>query len=264
MLADTPRVPVMASKVFENKWFQHIAFGLLAFGSWELYARWMDNFVLLPPPSRVAYAFYDMTVSGQLIPALQESLFLLLVGFIAAFVFAFVFGVIIGRYHVMDLTLSPYFNALYALPTVALVPLVLVWLGFGFSGRLLVVLLAAFFPMLINIYTGVKAPPQDIVEVAKSFGVRSEFGMLRQVVLPAAIPFIMAGVRLGIGRAVVGMAVAEVYMRLSGIGALITSFGSVFKTDYVMAAIAPLPLLGIGLTQFFAYFERRLAYYRME
>ena len=258
VLADTPRMPAFAS----SGPFQHAAFAVLLFGGWELYARWMGNFVLLPPPSRVVFAFYDLIVSGKLIPALLNSMWLLFVGLVTAFVFAFVFGVLVGRYRVMDLTLSPYFNALYALPTVALVPLVLVWLGFGFSGRLLVVLLAAFFPMLINTYTGVKVPPQDLVEVAKSFGVRGEFAMLRRVVLPAAFPFIMAGIRLGIGRGVVGMAIAEVYMRLGGIGALIVGFGSVFKTDYVIAAIAPLPLLGIGLTQLFAYLEKRVAYYR--
>lgn len=259
MLADQPRLPSFAA----SGAFQHAVFAVLLFGGWEIYARLMDNFVLLPPPSMIVLAFVDMIMSGDLIPALLDSLWLLAVGFVFAFVFAFVFGVLVGRYRTMDLTLSPYFNALYALPTVALTPLVLVWLGFGFSGRLLVVLLAAFFPILINIYTGVKAPPQDLVEVARSFGVEGEFAMLRRVVLPAAIPFIMAGVRLGIGRAVVGMAIAEVYMRLSGIGALIVSFGAVFKTDHVIAAIAPLPLLGIGLTQLFALLERRVAYYRM-
>ena len=244
---------------------QHLAFAALIFGTWELYARFvLDNPVLLPAPSNVLVALITMIVDGDLLPALADSLWLLFVGFTVAFVFAFVFGVIVGRYRVMDLTMSPYFNALYALPTVALTPLVLVWFGFGFGGRLFVVLLAAFFPILINVYTGVKSPPEDLLEVAKSFGVEGEPAILRQVVLPAAVPFIAAGVRLGIGRAVVGMAIAEVYMRLSGIGALIVQYGAVFKTDFVIAAILPLPLLGMGLTKMFQYLEKRVSYWRTE
>ena len=139
----------------------------------------------------------------------------------------------------------------------------LVWLGFGLLGRVVVVFLAAFFPILINTYTGVRDAPSDLVEVATAFGVSSEFGMLRRVVVPAATPFVLAGIRLGIGRGIVGMAIAEVYLRLGGIGALISSYGAVFRTDFLLAAILPLPLLGIGLTKLFGYVEKRVRYWRV-
>lgn len=241
---------------------RHVAFAALIFGSWEIYGQILDNPVLLPPVSSVAVAFVDITFGGPLLPALFESMRLLFVGFLAAFVFAFVFGLIIGRYKVMDRMLSPYFNALYALPTVALTPLILVWLGFGFTGRVVVVFLAAFFPILINVYTGARDTPDDLLEVARLFGLHKELDVMRRVVVPSAVPFILAGVRLGIGRAVVGMAIAEIFMRLSGIGTVIVQFGAVFKTNYVMAAIVALPLLGVGLTKFFAYFENRYQYWR--
>lgn len=244
-------------------WVRHLLFALVLFGAWEIYARTLAEPVLLPTPSAVAVAFGDITLTGKLLPALLESMRLLFLGFLAALVLGIVLGLLVGRYAVADRTLSPYFNGLYALPVVALVPLVLVWFGFGLTGRVIVVFLAAFFPILINTYTGVRETPADLLEVARSFGVDNEFGLLRRVVVPATVPFMMAGVRLGIGRAVVGMAIAEVYLRLGGIGALIASYGAVFRTAYLMAAILPLPLLGIGLTKLFARFEKRFEYWRV-
>lgn len=242
---------------------RHLGFAALVFGSWEIYARILDNEVLFPPVTAVLTALADLIVSGELLPALLDSLQLLAVGFVTAFVFGFVFGVLVGRYKVVDRTLSPYLNGFYALPTVALVPIVLVWFGFGAAGRIVVVVLSSFFPILINTYAGVRDAPGELIEVAKAFGVKREFEMLRRVVVPSAVPFIMAGVRLGIGRGVVGMAIAEVYMRLSGLGTLIVDYGSLYLTDYVIAAILPLPLLGVGLTKLFALFERHFEDWRM-
>lgn len=243
--------------------FRHLAFAVLVFGLWELGAAVIDDPVIFPGAWAVVTALVQITFGGPLLPALFESLKLLVIGFATATVLGFVLGVGIGRYKAVDRTFSPYFSALYALPTVALVPLVLVWFGFGLIGRVIVVFLAAFFPILINVYTGVRDAPGDLIEVARSFGVRGELAMLRRVVIPSAVPFIMAGIRLGIGRGVVGMAVAEVYLRLGGIGTLIVEYGAVFATDRLMAAIAPLPLLGIGLTKLFGYIEHRIESRRM-
>lgn len=237
------------------RYLKHIVFGGLFFGIWEV-AGQLGNPNLLPPASSVAYAFVDI-IFGPLPAALLESLQLLAIGFATALVLGFVMGIVVGRYRVMDRTLSPYFSALYALPTVALVPLVLIWFGFDLSGRVVVVFLASFFPILINVYQGAKDAPHDLLEVARSFGVRSELGLLRRVVIPAAVPFILAGVRLGIGRGIVGMAIAEVYLRLSGIGTLITTYATSFQTEYLIAAILPLPLLGIILTKALALLEAR-------
>lgn len=250
----------LARRVLTSMPARHIAFALLVFGTWEIYARIVDNPTLLPSASAVLIALADITFGGPLLPALFDSLKLLVIGFTAAVVLGFMLGVLVGRYRTLDRTFSPYFNGLYALPTVALVPLVLVWFGFGLAGRVIVVFLAAFFPIVINVYTGVRDAPSDLIEVARSFGVDSEPVMLRTVVIPAAVPFIMAGIRLGIGRAVVGMAIAEVYLRLGGIGSLIVEYGARFATDHLIASILPLPLVGIGLTKLFGYIESRLEY----
>lgn len=249
--------------LIEQFWLRHLLFALVLFSAWQVYANILDEPVLLPGPTAVVTALVSIIVDGSLLPALLESLQLLAIGFTTAVALGVFFGIVVGRYQLMDRTFSPYFNGLYALPVVALVPLVLIWFGFGLLGRVVVVFLAAFFPILINTYTGVRDAPSDLIEVATAFGVSNEFGMLRRVVVPAATPFILAGIRLGIGRGVVGMAIAEVYLRLSGIGALISSYGAVFRTDFLLAAILPLPLLGIGLTKLFGYVEKRVRYWRV-
>lgn len=245
----------------DRRAIRHLAFALVLFGTWEI-AGHIVNPLLLPPVSAVAVAFVQIVADGSLAEALASSLQLLIIGFTLSASAAFVVGVVIGRYRKLDWTFSPFINALYATPDVALVPLILVWFGFGLPGRVVVVFLASFFAVLYNVYAGVKDAPGELIEVARSFGVKSELGMLRAVVIPSAVPFIMAGLRLGIGRAVVGMAIAETFLRLGGIGGLIEGFGARFETDLLIASILSLPLLGIALTKIFARIEHRFEYWR--
>ena len=212
--------------------------------------------------SAVLRGLYDITFFGPLPGALLGSLQLLTIGFLTALVLGGVLGIVIGRYRLADRAFGPFLNALYATPDIALLPLILLWFGFDLTGRVVVVFLAAFFPIMINTYAGVRDAPRELLEVAVSFGVSTEFGKLRKVVVPAAIPLIMAGVRLGIGRAIVGMAVAEVYLRLGGIGSLIVQYGAAFRTDLLLAAILPLPVLGIVLTKIFGRIENHFQHWR--
>jgi ABC-type nitrate/sulfonate/bicarbonate transport system permease component len=239
----------------------HLLAALVIFGSWELYGQ-LGNALILPPPSAVLAGLVEITFGGPLPAALGSSLQLLFLGFLVALVLGTLLGIVIGRYRLVNRVLGPFLNALYATPDIALLPLILLWFGFGMGGRVVVVFLAAFFPIMINTYAGVRDAPRDLLEVASSFGVRSEVGRLKTVILPAALPLIMTGYRLGIGRAVVGMAVAEVYLSLGGIGTLIVQYGHAFRTDLLLAAILPLPLLGILLTKVFERIERRFEYWR--
>ena len=225
---------------------------------WEVAARLYDEPLVLPAVSAIVGALWDLLISGELIVALSESIFLLLIGLVAATIVGFIFGTIIARSTTAYWMLNPYFSALFVTPTIALVPLVLVWFGFGMTGRILVVILAALVPILYSVASGLRDDPKDLVDVARSFGVKGEIPLLFTVRLRAAMPVLMAGLRLAAGRAVVGMAVAETYLRLGGIGGLIKSYGSTFQTDYVFASILPLSLLGITLVSIIAWIERRL------
>jgi ABC-type nitrate/sulfonate/bicarbonate transport system permease component len=242
-------------------WWKHVAFAAVFFGVWEITGL-LANPILWPPFHAVAAAFLDILTDGSLIAALRESLVLLVIGLGASWITGLVLGILLGRVRVIERMVLPFLGGLYATPVIALIPLLLVWFGFGLSGRAVIVWSIAFFPMLVNVYAGVRDTPDDLLEVARSFQVTSELALLRTVVLPSAVPMIMAGVRLSIGRGVVGMAVAEVYLRLGGIGELITDYGSVFRTDYVLASILSLPLLGMFLTGLAKRIESRFQSWR--
>lgn len=229
---------------------------------WEVSAQIFDKPLMLPSVSAIFTAFWDLLISGELITALSQSIFLLIIGLFVATIVGFVFGTLVARSKTAYWMLNPYFSALFVTPTIALVPLVLVWFGFGFTGRVLVVVLAAVVPIMFSVASGLRDAPGDLIDVARSYGVKGEIALLFTVRLRAALPVLMAGLRLAAGRAVVGMAVAETYLRLGGIGGLIKSYGSVFRTDYVFAAILPLSLLGITLVSIIARIERRLQWSR--
>ena len=252
----TKRIRSRMAWVPKRRAVHHVLFALALLVVWQLFSGVVGP-LFLPPVDAIAAAFFDLVVTGQLPRALGQSLVLLVVGLLAATAIGFFFGILIGRSRIAHWTLSPYFSALFVTPTVALVPLVLIWFGFGFTGRCLVVVLAAVVPILLSVSSALRDDPGELVEVAKSFGLRGELALLRHVRLRAAVPVIMSGLRLAVGRAVVGMAVAETYLRLGGIGGLIRSYGSLFQTDYVFAAILPLSFLGIGLTALVGRVERR-------
>ncbi len=227
---------------------------------WEISAQILGNKLVLPAVSQILAALWDLLVSGELIFALSESIWLLIVGLFISTVIGFILGALVARSRTAYWMLNPYFSALFATPTIALVPLVLVWFGFGFPGRVIVVILAAVVPIMFSVASGLRDDPKDLVDVARSFGVKGELALLFRVRIRAALPVLLAGLRLAAGRAVVGMAVAETYLRLGGIGGLIKSYGSMFQTDYVFAAILPLSLLGITIVSLIERLERRLSW----
>jgi ABC-type nitrate/sulfonate/bicarbonate transport system permease component len=250
------------SRSFLPVWVLHVLFAAGVVGVWQLLVLKAGNEVLFPNLDSVAAAFWDLTSSGKLGSALLASLRLLFTGFTIAFLFAFVLGVVMGYSRPAGLALLPLMSFIYCVPLIALLPLLLMWFGFGFTGRMVVVAYASFFPVLLNVYAGVRETPPDLMEVARSIGLTGRLALFRHVVLPSSMPFVMAGFRLGIGRAVVGMAIAEVFLRLGGIGALIVENGARFRTAYVIAAIIPLPILGIALTKAAGSFEQRIQYWR--
>lgn len=228
---------------------------------WEVSARIVDNPLTLPPVTAILAALWDLIASGELLTAFAESIWLLIVGLFISAIVGFVLGALIARSRTAYWMLNPYFSALFATPTIALVPLVLVWFGFGLPGRVIVVVLASLVPIMFSVASGLRDDPKDLVDVAKSFGVKGEIPLLFRVRIRAALPVLLAGLRLAAGRGVVGMAVAETYLRLGGIGGLIKSYGSMFQTDYVFAAILPLSLLGIAIVGLIGRLERRFQWY---
>ena len=225
--------------------------------AWEFYGRRTDP-ILLTYPTAVARAAVELVRSGELFRQLLVSLAALAAGFGASLVLGVGLGLLMGRSRVAEAALDPHINALYATPQVALTPLLMMWFGLGFVVKLVMIFLFAFFPILINTAGGVKNVSGSMVEVGRAY-LASDRQILCKVLVPAALPFIAAGIRLAVGRAVVGMIVAELFTAITGLGAMLTLYGNLFETAKMFVVIIVLGLLGIGLIQGVQVLERRLA-----
>jgi NitT/TauT family transport system permease protein len=225
--------------------------------AWELYGRSI-NPIFLSYPTAIAGAAVDLISSGQLLAALLKSLQGLAIGFGLAIVVGIGLGMLMGRSRTLYYALDPFLVALYATPGVALIPLIMLWLGLGLPAKVVIIFEACFFPIVINTYAGVRNVSRANVDVARAYGA-SERQVLRLVLLPSALPFIMAGIRLAVGRGVIGMVVAEFFTALSGLGSLIIIFENAFATAKLFVPVITLSLLGVTLTSLAQLLERRLA-----
>jgi NitT/TauT family transport system permease protein len=163
-----------------------------------------------------------------------------------------------ARVRPVDWALDLPINALYATPMVALVPILVLWFGIYLKAKILVVFLFAVFPILINTYQGVRECDKNMLEVARSFR-SSEWQMWKDVLLPFAVPYIAAGIRLAIGRGLVGMVIAEFYTTITGLGFMITRYANIFEMDKTFVPVIVLMVLGVSLTAGLKRLERRLA-----
>jgi ABC-type nitrate/sulfonate/bicarbonate transport system permease component len=229
---------------------------------WEWFGRDI-NPVFGSYPSAIAVAFWDLARSGMLGAATLESLRPFVVGYAAAIVFGVPLGLLIGRFRTAEAALGIYITAGYAMPLVALVPLLVLWLGLGFAVKAAVVFLMSVFPICINTWLGVAAVPKSLIEVGKSF-VAPDSVILRRIILPATLPYIMAGVRLAVGRAVVAMVIAEFFTTISGLGAIIINSANNFDTATMFVPIVVLMVLAIGLNSLIGLVERRVAPWQAE
>jgi ABC-type nitrate/sulfonate/bicarbonate transport system permease component len=224
---------------------------------WELVAPFISP-IFFTSPSAIALAFYETTVSGELPYFLGQSLQVMLYGLVTAIIVGIPLGVAMARLRWLDWALDLPINALYATPLVAVVPLLVLWFGIYLKAKIIVVFLFAVFPLLINTYQGVRECDKNMLEVAQSFR-SSEWRTWQDVLLPFAVPYILAGVRLAIGRGLIGMIIAEFYTTISGLGFMITKYANVFAMDKTFVPVIVLMVLGVSLTSVLKWFGRRIA-----
>ena len=229
---------------------------------WEIFGRDI-NPVFGSYPTAIAVAFWELLVSGELVHALADSLRSFFVGYLLAIVVGVPIGLVLGRFRIAEAAFGIYVTAGYAMPLVALVPLLMLWLGLGFAVKVSVVFLMALFPICINTWLGVTAVPKTLIEVGKSF-VAPDIVILRRIVLPATLPYIMAGIRLAVGRAVVAMVIAEFFTTISGLGAVIINSANNFDTATMFVPIIVLMVMAIGLNSFIGWVERKVAPWQAE
>jgi ABC-type nitrate/sulfonate/bicarbonate transport system permease component len=228
---------------------------------WELLSRFVVPPRFLPPPSAIARAFVTTTQSGELPRQLWQTTSVLLLGFGLAIVTGMAVGIAMGMFPLLRRILEPYVNAFSAMPTVTLVPLVIIWLGLGFEAKVFLTWLVSIFPVIINAQIGVTNVPQEFIETARAFGC-DRWQVFRRVIVHAAIPFFIAGIRLGLSRALIGVVVAEMFTALAGLGYMVVLYGNTFRTAELFVPIVVLAVLSIALTNLIHRIEGRMAPWR--
>jgi NitT/TauT family transport system permease protein len=230
------------------------------FIAWEYFGRRV-NPILFTYPTAIIRAFIGLVASGELQSYMKESLLVLLYASILAVVVGVLFGVVMGRFAIVDWATDIYISALYSMPMVAMVPLIVLWFGFKVPAKVIIVFLFMVFPILLNTYQGVKDVDRNLQEVARSF-CSTEGQVWRHLIIPSAIPFIVVGVRLAIGRGLVGMIVAEFYTSVTGLGYMIVRYANAFETDKLFVPIVVVMVLGVGLMGLAKWVEGRIAPWR--
>jgi sulfonate transport system permease protein len=248
----------------ERRWkrqLQNIAIRLVSVASvlalWQIFGAQVNQ-ALFTTPDKIAVAAVDMVWSGELWAYLAPSLVVLAIGLSLAAVIGIAVGLLLARFWVIDVAFGVYITFLYSIPSVALVPLIVLWAGYETTAKVIILFLFAFFPMAINTYQGVKNVDPKLIEVGRAF--RCNEGQLwRNIVLPGALPFIVTGLRLAVGRGLIGMVLADLYTAISGIGYLIVRTGSTFQIDKMFVPIVTLGLLGVTLTAILRMLEIKVA-----
>jgi NitT/TauT family transport system permease protein len=238
-----------------------VAVGLFLAG-WETAARTgAIHPLFISSPTAIVATARRLWVSGELPRHIAASGVEFFAGCFLAAAIGVPAGLLTGWYRRLIYALDPFLVAFYSTPRIALLPLIVLWMGFGFWSKTAIVFLSAIFPIWMTTIAGVRTVSAAHVELARSFAA-GEAHVFRTIVIPSCLPFILTGLRLGFGRGLVGVVVAELYGATAGIGFLINLAGSTFQTDVVFVGIALLACLGLVLNELLRGAERRVERWR--
>ena len=231
------------------------------FVAWEYAARDMSP-LFMATPSAIFRAAWQITASGELPRAFVASMVPFMIGLAISIVGGILIGIAIAQFWYLEYVLDPFINALYAIPRVALVPLIILWAGLEGRGKVTILVSIAIFPVIINTYAGIKDVRGGLLEIGRAYGA-TERQIFTKIILPASVPYIMAGVRLAVGLAIIGMIVAEFFTAITGLGGLIVAYANSFATAKLFVPIIVIGALGVGLTELVLLIERRLSRWRV-
>jgi NitT/TauT family transport system permease protein len=243
--------------------------GLVALVVFVLFWEWIIqatnvSALFLAPPSRVWNAaitelfgsrgiWEDLAVSGSELG----------LGYLGAVAIGLPAGILLGWYRRVRATTNPFVSFLYAVPRVAFLPVIVMWFGIGLNSKIVIVFLSAVFPMLIATIAGVRSVDRDLLRCARSFGANDR-QLFRTVVLPGSVPFILTGMRLAVGRALIGVVVGELYASTNGLGHYMAQAGAQYRTDRVFFAVLLFGFVGMAAMAVTERLESRFQAWRPE
>lgn len=248
-----------------RQWGRLAVSGVAGVVLWQIFAvSVVRNPLFLPVPGAVLTAAVDVLRSGELLDNLKVSLTYFAVGSALGFGGGVLLGVLLGASPLVADYVDPWVSAAYTAPLVALTPLLIIWFGIGLWSKTIIIALVVIFPVAIGTVAGIRSTDRSLLEVATSMGA-GRFDLLSKVMVPWALSFILSGARIGVGRGVIGIFVAELFGGASkGVGLMITNAASVFNTPLLFVGIIVLAIMGVAVTSVLRYLERRMAPWRTQ
>lgn len=234
-------------------------FGLLLL--WEGLSRIIRP-IIFTSPGRALDALVEMINDGTLVQAWGDTLFVLVTALSLAAVIGVTSGILLGRFRTASDLVEPEVTALFLTPRVALLPIIALWFGFGETAKIIVVFLFSFFEIFFTVRNGVRTIDAEYVEVARAYCI-PERTMLQKVVVPAALPYVVTGLRLGLLHGMVGVVLVGFFLENNGIGGLLYYHGQDFRVPALFAGLFTVMLVGMAINQTLQWTERRVAPWRM-
>ncbi|MEM7336606.1 MAG: ABC transporter permease [Chloroflexota bacterium] len=239
-----------------DKWWPSLASIVVGVVAWELLGRTL-NFPFFPPLSDIVVAWLEIYQTGELIPELLGSLRSLVIGYALAVVLGIGLGMLMGRFRLVEYFFNPFIDINVSTPTLIYVPILFAIFGVGDATRYTIVFMYAFFIIVVNTVTGIHGVDPTLVEMARSFGA-SEGQLFRKIMLPDALPMIMAGLRIGMSRAVKGMINGELFIALVGLGARLRFYSGAFNIEKVLAILLTIIVVASITTAMVQWLDRRV------
>jgi ABC-type nitrate/sulfonate/bicarbonate transport system permease component len=225
-------------------------------------ARWQLKPIFISSPTLIARAAFRMFfVTGEIWPDLGWSGLEFVLGVALAVVVGIPLGLAAGWYRRFSYAVEPFLTALNATPQVALLPLIVIWVGTGLASKVLIIFLLAVLPIAINANAAVRTTDARLLRVARSFSADDPM-LFRTIILPGAVPFVLAGLRLAVGRGMIGIVVGEIYGSAAGVGMMINLAGARFETDKVFVGVLTIVAAGVTLVEIIRRIERRVEVWR--
>ena len=224
---------------------------------WQILSRFYPP-ILLPGPAATFGALWDLFARDNLARAFATSIQSLLIGLGLAIPTGIVLGFLAGVSRPVERAIGPFLDALYVTPKIMLIPLFIIWFGVGTEARIAYIFVVSYFPLVVNTFAGVRSMRDEFTETARAF-LAGPLEMFRDVYLPGSIPFIVAGIRLALGHAIVGMITAEMFLAIVGLGYMVVNFGNRLATAKVLALAIFVSLFGVAVTELVKWSEHRLA-----
>jgi NitT/TauT family transport system permease protein len=228
---------------------------------WEYFGLKVDP-LFLAAPSAIIDAGGTLIRNGELLHAFLATFYPFALGMAITIVGGILIGVAMAQWRLLEYILDPFINALYAIPRIALVPLIMLWAGLAIGGKVVILVSIAIFPVIINTFSGIRDVRGSMLEVGRAYGA-TKSQIFFKIVLPASIPFVMTGIRLAVGMGIIGIIVAEFFTAQTGLGGMIVMYANVFATAKLFVPIIVIGVMGVVLTELVQAIERRLSRWRL-